>query len=56
MLRAMTAGASAMATTITPAAADTTSSAGSSKTTSFMSVDSTEASVSTKYHFSWKKW
>ncbi|MBP2329304.1 hypothetical protein JOF56_009689 [Kibdelosporangium banguiense] len=32
-----------------------TSSADFRKTTSFMSMDSTDASVSTKYHFSWKK-
>lgn len=32
-----------------------TSSTDSKNTTSFMSLDSTDASVSTKYHFSWKK-
>lgn len=33
-----------------------TSCAGSRKTTSFTSMGSTDASVSTEYHFSWKKW
>lgn len=51
MLRAMTAGAFAMETDLRVI----TSSAGSRKTTSVMSMDSTDASVSTKYHFSWKK-
>lgn len=32
-----------------------TSSAESKKTTSFMSMDSTDADISTKYHISWKK-